>query len=115
MSEMVMLPPEEIVERIKGFGFRMYVGPDGLVHGQPNKPGMKIPLEMQPILEQMRMQNSGVAEIIRNQTERVVLKDLTEEQAQPWIAAVRSGEYRLASRVEYSRGKKTASFILERV
>ena len=110
-----LLPPEELISRIQSFGFRMFVGDDGMVHGKPTRPGLKVPFQMQPLLDQLRLQNEAVAMILKGQPEQVVLKDLTMDQAEPWLEKVKAGEYRLVGRVTYVRSTQTASFILEKV
>ena len=111
-----LLPPEELIRRIDGFGFEMYVGADGVVHGKPRKPGVKVPIEMRPLLDQLSMQNDAVAEIIRNK-ERVRLDGVTKEAAAPWLDNVKAGEYRLVpgTRVTYEKSTGLTYMELERV
>lgn len=110
-----LLPPEELIDRIQSFGFRMFVGPDGVVHGKPTKPGLKVPFQMQALLDQLRLQNETVAMILNGKPEQIVLNDLTMDQAEPWMQRVKAGQYRLVGRVTYSRRTHTASFVLEKV
>ena len=111
-----LFSPEELVRRIEGFGFEMFVGDDGTVHGKPRKPGTKVPIEMQPVLDELRLQNAAVAEIIRNRG-RVKLDGVSKEEAAPWLAKVKAGEYRLVpgTRVTYVKGTGLTYMELERV
>lgn len=111
-----LFPPDELVQRIDGFGFEMFVGDDGVVHGKPRKPGVKVPIEMRPLLDQLRMQNDAVAEILRNR-DRVKLDGVTKEAAAPWLDKVKSGEYRLVpgTRVTYEKSTGLTYMELERV
>lgn len=110
-----LISPEEIVDRIQGFGFRMFVGPDGQVHGKPVVPGKKVPIDMQPLLEEMRIQNDAVAEVIRKRETMVQLSGLTSDELQPWLEKVRAGEYRLAGQVTYVKSTGLSYLTLERV
>ncbi len=111
----MLLPPEEVISKIRGFGFVMFVGEDGVVHGKPSEPGKRVPFEMQPYLEQLRLQNDAIAEIIRGEDAIVDLKNLSPAEAQPWLDKVQAGEYRLVGKVTYYRKSNTASFMLERI
>lgn len=93
MDEMAIMTPAEIIERIGAFGFDCFVGPDGVVHGRPSKPGTKVPIEMHPVLDQLRLQNDAVAEVIRSRDRVVHLQGLTREQFAPWKARCEAGEF----------------------
>ena len=113
-----LLPPEELVRQINDFGFTMFIGEDGVVHGKASKPGLKVPWEMRPLLDQIRLQNDAVAEVIRRQAQNVVdLNGITQEEASPWLERVRSGEYRLVpgTRVTYEKSTGLTYMELERV
>lgn len=104
--------PEELIQRIEGFGFEMFVGDDGVVHGKPRKPGLKVPIEMQPLLEQLRFQNDAVAAIIRN-NDRIKLDGVPKEAAAPWLCKVKSGEYRLVPGTQVTFEKSTGLTYME--
>lgn len=116
MSGEFFMEPGELIARIEGFGFEMFIGDDGVVHGKPRMPGLKIPLEMHPLLEQLRMQNDAVAAILRNR-DRAKLAGLTQEEARPWLDKVSAGEYRLVpgTRVTYVKSTGLTYMELERV
>lgn len=107
--------PEEIVDRIQGFGFRMFVGPDGQVHGKPVVPGTKVPIDMQQLLEEMRLQNDAVADVIRQRESLVQLSGLSDAELRPWLEKVRAGEYRLVGQVTYVKSTGLSYLTLERV
>ena len=117
MSEMpLLMDPEELIRQIEEYGFRMFIGADGIVHGKAVKPGTAVPWEMRPLLNQLQLQNEAVADLLRGKDPgTVTLKDATLEEAQPWLDRVNAGEYRLVGQVVYSRKANTASFTLERV
>ena len=113
----ILLEPSELIRQIEAYGFRMYVGDDGVVHGKPVKPGTSVPWEMRPLLDQLQMQNEAVAELnsTRDQDpEEITLKDLTQEEALPWLELVKAGQYRLVGSVTYKQSTQTASFTLKK-
>lgn len=116
MSEFLQLiDPDELIRQIESYGFRMFVGEDGIVHGKPVKAGTSVPWEMRPLLDQLPYQNDAVAAILAKRQNTIDLKNLTYGQAQPWLEKVKAGEYRLIGRVTYNRRTNTSSFVLERI
>lgn len=112
-----LIEPESLVRQIESFGFALYVGDDGVVHGRPVEPGKKVPWEMRPLLEQLRVQNDAVAAVVRNADRTVDLQDISQAEAAPWIEKVKEKQYRLVpgTQVVYNKTRKTVSMKLERV
>lgn len=114
----LILEPGELVQQIEAYGFSMFVGEDGVVHGRSVVPGKKIPWEMRPLLDQVQLQNEAVADFIRSRQREIVdLNGITQEEAEPWLARVRTGEYRLVpgTRVTYEKSTRLTYMKLERV
>lgn len=111
-----LFTPEELVQRIRSFGFEMFVGDDGVVHGRPSRPGLKVPIEMQPLLDQLRLQNDAVAEVLLGH-DRVKLDGLSKADVEPWLERVKRGEYRLVpgTRVTFVKSTGLTYMELERV
>ena len=117
-----LIEPEELIRRIEGYGFDMFVGEDGIVHGRPRVPGTKVPLVMQSYLDELRLQNAAVAQILRErqsgaETDVVDLNGITKEDAEPWLDRVNAGEYRLVpgTKVTYVTSTGLTYMKLERV
>ena len=119
---MPLMQPEELIRRIDGYGFLMFVGEDGQVHGKPKMPGTKVPLAMQPLLDELRLQNAAVAQLLRDrqsgeESDVVDLNGITKEEAEPWLDRVNAGEYRLVpgTKVTYVTSTGLTYMKLERV
>ena len=112
-----LLNPEELIRKIEEYGFLMFVGEDGVVHGRPIVPGTKVPLAMQPLLDELRLQNDSVAQILRSRDAVVDLDGITQEEAVMWLEKVNAGEYRLrpGTTVTYVKSTRLTYMKLERV
>ena len=103
--------PQEIIREIEAFGFELYVGDDGVVHGRPRERGTRVPWEMRPVLDDLHAQNERVADLIRaraddsDEYETIPLTCLSQAEAQEWAERIRSGEFRLkpGTQVVYNR------------
>lgn len=108
--------PDELIRMIEGYGFSLFVGDDGVVHGRAVVPGTKVPWEMRPLLEELQAMNEDVATIVRARTENrdvEVLMGLTQEEMQPWIQKVKAGEYRLCPGTQVAYRKSTGLTYLQ--
>lgn len=117
-SEAMIMDPRDLIRQIESYGFTLFVGDDGAVHGRPVVPGTKVPWEMRPLLDHLQLQNEAVAQIIRDRQREIVdLDGISQEDAQPWLDKVKAGEYRLVpgTRVTYVRATKLTYMKLEKV
>lgn len=103
MIDDLMYSPEQVVADLRGFGFNLFVGEDGVVHGRPKRRGMTITLEMRAVIDRLQTMNDKVADIIRNEPRRMEYEGITVDEAVALGQRIRSGEILLDGKVTFHR------------
>lgn len=94
--------PEQIIADLRGFGFRLFVGDDGVVHGKIAG-GTKITLEMRAVIDRLATMNDRVAAILRAEPVRREYKGISVEEAIEIGQKINAGELELDGKVVYHR------------
>ena len=105
------ITPEQIIDQLRGFGFRLFVTDDGVVHGKFRQSGQSVTLEMRPVIDKLHMYNDAVASILRRETEYV---GIPAEEAIAIGQLVKSGELELIGNVTYHKGSHLCDLIVRR-
>lgn len=104
MIEDAMYPPEQVVADLRGFGFNLFIGDDGVVHGRPERRGMTITLEMRAVIDRLQAMNDKVADILRREPKRTEYEGIPVEEALELGRRINAGELELDGKVVYHRG-----------
>lgn len=97
-------PAEQVIADLRGFGFDLFVGEDGVVHGRPKRRGMTITLEMRAVIDRLQAVNDEVAEILRHEPERMEYTGVSVEDAVALGQLVKDGALELIGKVVYHPG-----------
>ena len=100
----VAYSPEAIIRDLRAFGFRLFVGDDGAVHGKIEK-GRVITLEMRAVIDRLQLMNDQVAAILRaEEPQPVEYKMISVEDAVKLGQRINAGELELIGKVIYHKG-----------
>lgn len=107
--------PEQIVADLRKFGFQLFIGSDGVVHGRPIEKGMRITLAMREVIDRLQGMNDEVAALLRSETERLELTQIPVEEALEWGRKIKDGGWRLVGDVTYYRDIDKCDMTVEKV
>lgn len=107
--------PEQVVADLRGFGFNLFIGEDGVVHGRPRVRGTPITLEMRAVIDQLQGMNDQVAAVLRAEPERRELTGIPVEDALGWGREINEGRWRLVGKLHYHKGTGLCDLTVEKV
>jgi len=96
--------PEQVIADLRGFGFQLFIGEDGVVHGKPRVRGTPITLEMRAVIDRLQSMNDQVAAALRAEPRRTEYEGISVEEALELGQRVKAGELELDGKVIYHRG-----------
>lgn len=105
------ITPEQIIDQLREFGFRLFVTDDGVVHGKFRHQGQRVTLEMRPVIDKLQIHNNAVADVLRRETEYV---GIPAEEAIAIGQLVKAGELELIGKVTYHKGSHLCDLIVRR-
>lgn len=107
--------PEQVIADLRGFGFQLFIGEDGVVHGKPRVRGTPITLEMRAVIDRLQSMNDQVAAALRAEPERLELVGIPAEEALKWGRKIKEGGWRLIGKLVYHRGSALCDLTVEKV
>ncbi len=111
MLEAVM-KPEDVIDQLRAFGLRLFIGEDGIVHGKFRQSGQHVTLEMRPVIDQLQLMNNDVADLLRREEEYVGMH--AEQVISEIGPRVQSGEVELVGKLIYHKGSALCDLIVRR-
>ena len=94
-------PAEQVIADLRGFGFDLFVGEDGVVHGRPKRRGMTITLEMRAVIDRLQAVNDEAAEILRHDPRLISYTGISVDEAVALGQLVKDGALTLVGKVTY--------------
>lgn len=107
--------PEQVVADLRGFGFNLFIGEDGVVHGKPRVRGMPITLEMRAVIDRLQGMNDQVAAVLRAEPERQELVGIPVEEALGWGREINEGRWRLIGKLIFHKSTGLCDLTVEKV
>ena len=96
-----MYKAEELVEILRGWGFELFVGEDGIVHGKRQG---GVTLEMRPVIEQLQVMNDEVAGLLKKESDGLVrYEGISVDEAVKLGGQIKEGRMELVGKVVYHR------------
>lgn len=104
--------PEQVVEDLRAFGFGLFVGEDGAVHGKFAEPGRHVTLEMRAVIDRLHAMNDQVADLLNRETTYIGIS--VERVINEIGPGLKSGELELVGKLVYHRRANACDMTVRR-